>query len=580
MYISLSVNNLLHQLNEAKNTLTYTLHLPYQIDPIRSVVELKETYSEKVEIITKYMHKSCLSLFTSTFIEESNIYTNSGQYNEYLRSFEESLHGCLSGNWLFFGANRPDSTKQYPPGPLHVLGTSQYYSILSDMLTHHCLLATYDKLHDIIFQDIKVNCYKISRHFNCWGFNYSKKKEGFTINATSDNQFTFNEGKEKSAHSVVDSNTASNNASNNYPSSFINLKKTLSAYTKYQEISAQIIASEDDKTGKCKDITLPLSLLPLLQQLRGRGKELSNIFKLCKGGETLRPSDIKKFIDSVHLLQQEPIKLTSDESEQHMTPVDILYYKYKLEQSFPFDLIYCLTKNITVLDKRLNQNLRDDSALIDVITSIVNFPNTFSRPFLIQMAFDSCSDFLQLDSSLLTERVESPDTVASINKRSKLKTDSHALIDQWRYCYNNFINYMAEFVFPIYESYFFVMMYDVFSDPKKSAAENILDMYSELGDYLSTHKIFKAINYTSYQEEIMKRDSGGLRKGTLKADDFIASNYANTNLQTSTLQKVYLSVYNHLPEPEPPLISREYLYKFFPRTKECLLSSCTAELLY
>lgn len=579
MYISLSVNNLLHQLDEAKNTLTYTLHLPYQIDPIRSVVELKETYSEKVDIITKYMHKSCLSLFTSTFVEESNIYTNPGQYNECLRSFEESLHGSLSGNWLFFGANRPNSTKQNPPGPLFILGTSQYYSILSDMLTHHCLLATYDKLHDIIFQNIKINCYGISRHFNCWGFNYSKKKEGFTISATSDNHFIFNEGKEKSSHSVVDSNTASNNASNNYPSSFLNLKNTLLKYTKYQEIGAQITPFDTDKTSNCKNITIPLSTLPLLQQLRGRGKELSNIFRLYKGEETLRPSDTRKFMESVLLIQKEPIKLTDNEREQHMTPVDILYYKYKLEQSFPFDLIYCITKNIMVYDKRLNQRMCDDSTLIDVITSSINFPNTFSRPFLIQMAFDSCSDFLQLDSSLLTERIQSPDKIVYINKRPSLRTDSHVFLNQWRYCYDNFINYMAELVFPVYESYFFVMMYDVFSNPEKLVAENILDMYSELGDYLSEEKIFKAISCNSYQKEIMERCNNEVGNRNLETGDFIIPDYSNANLQTSTLEKVCLSVYNHLPEPVPPLISRDYLYKNFPRTKECLLTSCTADLL-
>lgn len=579
MYISASVNSLSQQLEEAKNTLTYTIHLPYQIDSIRSISESKETYSEKIDIITRYMHKSCLPLFTSTFVEESDIYTNSGQHGEYLQSFEKSLNSSLSGNWLFFGANRPDSTKQNPPGPLHILGTSQYYSILSDMLTHHCLLATYDKLHDIIFQNIEVNCYGISRHFNCCGFHYSKKKQGFTISATSDNHFIFNDGKEKSSYSVVDSDIASNNASNNYPASFLNLKNTLSKYTKYQKIASQIIPSDADQSGKCKNVTIPLSLLPLLQQLRGRGKELSNVFKLCNGGEPLRPSDIKKFMESIHLIQQKPIKLTANVLEPHMTNVDILYYKYKLEQLFPFDLIYCLTKNIMFFDKRLNQRICDDSTLIDVITSIVNFPNTFSRPFLIQMAFDSCSDFLQLDSSLLSERIQSPDKIVYINKRPPLKTDSHAFLSQWRYCYNNFINYMAELIFPIYESYFFVMMYDVFSNPQKSVAENVLEMYTELGDYLSTEKVFKAISYNSYQEKIMKRCNSEVGNKNLETDDFITSDYSNANLQTSTLGKVCLSVYNHLPEPTPPLISRDYLYKNFPRTKECFLASCTAELL-
>ena len=140
---------------------------------------------------------------------------------------------------------------------------------------------------------------------------------------------------------------------------------------------------------------------------------------------------------------------------------------------------------------------------------------------------------------------------------------------------------MSELVFPIYESYFFVMMYDMFSEPEKSPAQNIWKLYLTLNSYLSTEAIYKTISNNYYIEEIMNIYNVDLKKNAqpLKDADFIVSNYCDKSLDYGTLAKVALSTYNHITEPACSLISRDYLYKNFKRTKECLLNSCTSELL-
>lgn len=592
MYNLININQLVSQLEEARNTLTYTLHLPYEPAVLKTILADKN-YHDKMDIIIQYIHQACSCLFISEFNEKESTPSQCTSVNSSPDKLKKWIDEPISKKWLFFGDEYFDiSEKQHPPGPLSILGSPRFYAVWNAMLIHHCFLATYDKLYNMIFQNIEVDAYKVSRHFNCWGVNYSLKKGGYLIDANPVNKFIFNQGKRKTSYGVVDSNTASNNAFNNYPSSFISLKTLFSSYSKYKKISDQIklsknskevpekISNQKTKNEKCKDISFSLNNLPLLQQLRGRGKELTNILKLYDGQKSIIPDDISKFMKSVSHIQCEPIKLTDDWEENPMTPIDILYYKYKLEQTFNFDLVHCISKNITSFDQRLNQRMHDDSTLIDVITSIVNFPNVFSRPLLVQMAFDSCSDHRQLDSSFLTKRITSPDSMLDINKRSIRKTDSHNFFNQWKDCYNNFVDYMSELVFPIYESYFFVILYDVFSNSQESAAQNVLKLYHQLSDYLSTDTVFSTINEDYYRNEIMRIynfDRG--KNKALNGEDFISYGYGNEEGPPQSFSKVALSTYNHIPESMPPLISRQYLYENFKRTKESLLVSCTASLL-
>lgn len=557
----ISINNLDSMITEARNTLTHTFSLNYEPDSLLAELN-QENPAAKISRMSKYMHEACLPLFCPV---------------SYDRSTVTKLNGLCNGTWQFFGDLSPnDSTPQKRAGVLSCLTSTQYYKVWESMLTHHCLLTTYDKLHDIIFHEIEISGYHLMRLFDEQGFHYALKNGNFHI-GTENGHFNIPELQKNSKSKVADSNRASNYGRNSYPSKLGTIKEIFISYPKLTEIGKYIkLSRSENAKQKYTKVVIPMNIFPLLQRIGGKGKDFANICKLYNSQQSLTPMHLNKFIDSVSSIQE----LTPDEVKC-MTKTDILYSQYKLEQVFNFNLVYCLTKNIRSFDKRFEQRMHDDSTFIDTVSSVVNLPNTFSRPFLIQMAFDCCADDLHLDSSFLVTRVNSSDMVMSVDKRSHKMTDTHNLLRQWRDCYNNFVNYMAELVFPVYESYFFVMMYDMFSDSESSPAQTILNLYTTLGDYLSNEEVFKEISNDYYIKLIkdIYNPSFFRKPPIIKDDDFIMPDHFGCTVQPKTLEMVTLSTYNNTPASMPALISRDYLYEHFPRSKECFLTSCTADLL-
>lgn len=553
------IKDIVNQINEARNVLTYTFQFSYN----KEVIEQLSQYSdkEKFETLFKHIHTACRPLFCSSFNEKNTFSLNKGL--EY-------------GQWQFFGDEVSDtSQKAYPVGPLRYLDTFHSWSIWEKILTHHCLLATYDKLHNIIFNNIQFTGYNISRHLGCTGIHYALT-HNFLHLEVSEGEYIVKELDKKCRNAVIDSNTASNYGRNSYPQCFSTLKEYFTKYNTYKDLAKQITLTYTPD-NKPFSVTVPGNLLPLLQQLRGRGKNLANIFNLYDGQRVLKQADIDKFHKSVSEIQGEPIKPLHGESESsQMTYTDEIYYKHKLEQTFNFNLVNCITKNIQVLDERFNQRFCEDVAFIDSVVAFINFPNTNSRHLLIQMAFDCCSDYLSPDTSSLVQRINTPDVVAIIDKHSTKWTTPYNLFSKWQETCTNFINYMAEIVFPVYESYFFVAIYDLISKPELSPEQTLLTMYLELGNYINTLDL----NYES-KNDFQANYNNALFdcSSALSAENVIVPKYPDNSIRSSTFSKVALSTYNHLPEPKPILINRNFLYENFSHSKDCYLTSCIADIL-
>lgn len=514
--------------------------------------------------MAEYLHTACAPLFNTTFITNKEFKKLQG------------LRECEFGFWGSGSAKQKDTL--FPLDPANILDTTRFSRVWESMLFHHCLLSTYDKLNDLLFQDTKLSSYYFARYLGHCGFDYCYDAREFSLSLNA----------AKTGFNIISRSFKGTNGSaiasslgrNSYPQSLETLKNFLNTYEKFSPISDKIVLTHDNKQ-KCINAEIPLNLVPLIQQLRGRGKELANIFKLYRNKLPCSASAIEKCIKSISEIQKQPIKPTKEESKPNLTKLDRLFYGYKLEQFFHFDLAYCITKNIQELDKRLEQKLREDTAFIELVTSIANFPNTVSRSLLLQMAFDSFSDQRNMRESFLKKRTSSlADSIAYIIKDKINVTDQHNLLNEWIDCYNDFVNYMTDLVFPIYESYFFVMVYDYFVDPNKTDFENLLEIYEKLEVYLSDDSIYNEIRAEYYIDttiNIYNKDAKPDKKFSKK--DFILPDYSNKNIDYSTYSKVVLSIYNHMPQDIPPLISRDYLYQKFKRVKECLLTSCTSELL-
>jgi len=265
-----------------------------------------------------------------------------------------------------------------------------------------------------------------------------------------------------------------------------------------------------------------------------------------------------------------------------MSPVDTLFYKYKLDQTFYFDLAWCLTRNIQALNDRFNQRFEDSASFIDIVTGALHLPNTVSRSLLVQMAFDCCSDDRKAGYDFFTSRIIHSDDAMYFDKRRLAITDQHNTLDTWEKRYNRFINYMTSLVFPVYESYFFVMMYDIFSESKQSLTENIYALYEILNDYLSAHS--NEIKQEYYRDEIINLHNQKPKSSNdLNVDDFILADYPTSidddKSFPSLFSKVVLSIYNHMSDPVPSLINLYYLHKVFGHAEECFLTSYIKDLI-
>ena len=550
MYQSINPKNFEVYITEARNILIYGANISYHSKKYQSSLQNDEPVLEQ---ILEHMHESCKEILGE-------------------------------GGVKFFGNEKTNIPRGVSLPPIGELGTLHgYHNVWKKMINDHCILATFDKLHHMIFHIISIKPYQLARHINYLGFNYAYDHDYFKISEGSDKPFIFNNDDDYCLYGAVNSVKASNDSYNSYPKSFKTLKKLFDKYPNYQYIGEQISLSKSgDKQEK---FTIPLNSVPLLQSLRGNVPLLKNIFRLYDVTQNITPAKITQFIKSVAELQNIITKMPADDIENFMTRSDLIYYKYKLEQTFHFDFIYCLTKNIEALSKRHNLPFNDDT-FIEFVSSGMNLPNTFSRHLLLQMAFDCCTDYRDFNSSFLIEKILKPDSMAYFDKRTNKITDSFDTLSQWKNCYRNFINYMVTFAFPIYESYFFVSLYDSFSKPEQSTAQNLLDLYKVLNKHLSESTTFNDVTEKTKYLMDKANDVCFPKKPNAKEevqkpvqDNFILPDYPNTSIDYDILRKVILSTYNHQSKPMPVLISQEYLNENFRRLSESFIISCTAELL-
>ena len=238
------------QINEARNILIYGVNLKYP-----SYDYLNQQMGNK----------------TKEFIWET-----------LLEDMHESCNVILNNGGLQFFGDTSLKTKECPNQSLMYLDGLQAYNLVwKNMINHHCLLATYDKLNSIIFQNVILNSYNIARHINYFGVNFAYNKDFFRITVKNNDSFKFNEDKDCCHRGAADIDQASNDAYNLFPQSFNTLKKILDSHKNYSDIGKQIIPFKSG--NKITNVEISLSNLPLLQQLRGKGPDLKNIFKLYDG---------------------------------------------------------------------------------------------------------------------------------------------------------------------------------------------------------------------------------------------------------------------------------------------------------
>lgn len=535
MYSQLSISEFENLINESKNVLTFTLHLNY---PTINGIE-----RNLVNEVWQITHENCAKLL------------NNGDLN-------------------FFGRYLPDTSPDAPLSLAEMASPSSYHLIWSKLLKHHCIMATFDKLHNIIFSTEQLSSYELVRRFTDVGFHYSLTHNGFKVSAM-ENQFVFNDGLEKSPFGVIKSeDTASPTASTKRK------LETLSRAMSPDSINLKSIPEAIHQAAINRSV--PGNYAVIFQLLNGRSKNFKRIFTLysAKKSASISSSITKQILTFIKEVIEEPtfsVKRTGPHSNP-INRVDYLYYKYRLEQLFNFDLIYCLVKNIDELDRYCNQNFSENIPFIDFVTCSINLPNVFSRHLLVQMAFDSFKTEQDLSSSCLLDRLKSPDVIAKFKDSSIRLTDSHLRLPQWEKRYSDFINYLSKVVFPVFESYFFTLLYEQcnLSHSNQTIADSLLKLYFILMDYLSSEEVYSDLLHPERIIENAWNQNRPPNQGPINSKNIIVPDYQiDEHMNTGLFRRLTLSAYNHTPESIPALLNLEY-FRAFDNLPDRFLDLCTA----
>ena len=137
--------------------------------------------------------------------------------------------------------------------------------------------------------------------------------------------------------------------------------------------------------------------------------------------------------------------------------VDELYYRYIIERIFNLNLFYSLLRNIHRIELHTNYRLCQKE-IIDILSLCQKLPNTFSRQYFLQYAFDKIiTQPMSYHDFWFEHTLDMNNHVLGSLPKSKF---GFQLI-RWLEQFELFCNYMAEFIIPIYEWCFTNMVMEV-----------------------------------------------------------------------------------------------------------------------
>lgn len=253
--------------------------------------------------------------------------------------------------------------------------------------------------------------------------------------------------------------------------------------------------------------------------------------------EELTKSKYEKYLESCKSIS---LSLKSD----RMKKADQIYAKAKLEEEFGLYLIDCLYRNMTSIevDGGCPFNPSDVKKLADAF----QLPNLFTRTLFVNSAFNDLKAELKRHASCDNCRngyrycdKQCPYSIGLRNMKPK-KECSHKRIDNdffsiirseclgsvvsqqtptspvydsvygWLELYKRAIHYLANFIFPVYESIFIVALYNSIrmyleksaSAEKSAVSEHqiLVEIFRYLGGYLNKEGIYDALEIPSEKE--------------------------------------------------------------------------------
>lgn len=429
-YIPLLANSKYRK--DAEGTLKYTLFLNYEISELN-----KE--ENAIEEIMKNCENCCSALLHDTPNSSNDLY--------------------------FFGRpmiiNRlEDINKQ-----------NDWGNKLTSMILQHCVMSSYHTILTELLYGKKITGYQLCNQVKNQGFHYLFNSGNLRLNNTATFSFP---------------SSSSNRKLSSNAGSFIRTTQT-HINTLSNVLSLFVVDDYESEDAPKPNFRYPL--------------QFSNLFyRICSlrasVWKNLIPSaDLSKFNKDTALdiietatINMEPrisfpIKIPEKAfTDFHSDIVDGLYSYYLTERLFNFNLFYGLLRNIEKFDREKDYNFHQED-IIKVLCCCKKMPNIFSRQFFLEYAF---SQFDLHPNSYNDYWHDNDLSRSGIHAESTRQMPQGFHFAKWLQQYELFMNYMAEFIIPIYEWCFLLILIETIEGtyPSASHTEHLLKAVDLLADYL------------------------------------------------------------------------------------------------
>lgn len=263
-------------------------------------------------------------------------------------------------------------------------------------------------------------------------------------------------------------------------------------------------------------------------------------------------------------------------SDYGRSPIDGLYFYYLMERFSNIRLTYSLLRQIENTERNYHFQL-SNKQFLDILSLCYKLPNVFSRQYFIKFAFDAFKIQPQSYTDFWTQQSLERNSVMGFSMRG---VPSGFQFPRWLEQYTLFINYMAEFVIPIYEWCFMNMLLDSVEAkyPNEDHNNHIKYLLQKLASYVNNnyHLIHQPIKFTKDQDlvdilspinnwQVLKNLSPDTiqylwnKLFFLGADQTGSINRSDINLNLSNINPAYFKI----PTQEIPNNNASRIRKFY-----------------
>lgn len=167
------------------------------------------------------------------------------------------------------------------------------------------------------------------------------------------------------------------------------------------------------------------------------------------------------------------------------TSIDALYHYYITERIFNLNFLFSLTDNILRVHKNTSYRLCQPD-ILDILCSFKKLPNVFSRQYLLKFTFDHF--FADVDSYNDFWFRQDIGRKGVIMSSTRTRPATFQFL-KWLEQYKLFVNYFSDFIIPIYEWCFLIMLLEKTEKlhPHLTHKEHIIKAIDSLAQYVQLH---------------------------------------------------------------------------------------------